>query len=95
MKAIAYQMDKIIKRQHINALVTMNKLAARKVNVLASEKDCGEPIVAGCFNKYFTLDPVKRGIKDANLVFEGNNHYNALLHIRTKELDGTRAAGIK
>ena len=58
LEAIAYKMDKIIKRQHINDLVTMNKLATKKVNVLAAEKDDGKLIVAGCFNKfgrYFVL----------------------------------------
>ena len=48
MEAIAYK----IKRQHINALVTKNKLASKKVNVLASEKDGGDPIVTGSFNKF-------------------------------------------
>ena len=54
LEAIAYK----IKRQHINALVTKNKLASKKVNVLAAEKDDGKLIVAGCFNKfgrYFVL----------------------------------------
>ncbi len=44
-------MDKIIKRQHIIAL-TNNKLAAEIDNVFASEKDGGDPIVTGSFNKF-------------------------------------------
>jgi hypothetical protein len=44
---------------------------------------------------YLTLDPLKQGVNDANLVFEGDNHYNALMHMRTKELDGTQAAAIQ
>ena len=51
MEQIASNKDEIVKRQHIIAL-TKNKLSAEIDNVFASEKDGGDPIVTGSFNKF-------------------------------------------
>ena len=51
LEAIASKKDEIVNCQNKIAVVN-NKLAAERDNVLASEKDGGDPIVTGSFNKF-------------------------------------------
>ena len=51
MEQIASKKDEIVNCQNKIAVVN-NKLAAEIDNVFASEKDGGDPIVTGSFNKF-------------------------------------------